>query len=121
MFDDYVFNSVSEIVGKKWRLVVLYILRDCNEMRFSEIRRQLPNCSVKVLSETLKDLESRKMVIRRQYPTIPVKVTYTFNNEYQEIANLLPLIKSSFFRYMISLPEVYRGPNYFFSLRNVKM
>ena len=110
MFDDYVFNTASVVIGKKWRLLVLYILRDCNEMRFSEIRRQVPTCSVKVLSQTLKDLESRKLVIRKQYPTIPVKVTYTFNIDYQEIANLLPLIKSSFFRYMASAPDLYRGP-----------
>lgn len=112
MFDDYVFNSVSEILGKKWRLAVLYILKDCNELRFSEIRRHLPRCSPKVLSETLRDLEKRNLVVRRQYPTIPVKVTYTFNVDNQEIASALPLIKSAFFHYMLRNPELYRGPSY---------
>jgi len=111
MFDEYVFNSISVLVGKKWNLLVLYILRDCNEMRFSEIRREMPQCSVKVLSQTLKELESRKLIIRKQYPTIPVKVTYTFNADYQDIADLLPLLKSCFFRYMLTVPHIYTGPS----------
>lgn len=65
----------NKIFGRKWRIVIVYVLRD-GPMRFSQIKAQLPDCSVKVLSESLSELEEHHVILRKQYNTIPVKVTY---------------------------------------------
>jgi len=75
MFSAYIMNLASDLWGKKWRMVIMYTLRD-GPLRFSQIKAQLPGCSVKVLSEVLKDLEGNHLIIRKQYDGIPVKVTY---------------------------------------------
>lgn len=75
MFSAYIMNLASELWGKKWRTVIIWHLRD-GPLRFSEIKILLSDCSVKVLSEVLKDLEGNQLIIRKQYQGIPVKVTY---------------------------------------------
>jgi len=80
MLAAYLMNLASEMWGKKWRAVVIWHLRQ-GPMRFSELKRKLPDISVKVLSETLKDLEEYELVVRKQYQTIPVKVTYELHED----------------------------------------
>lgn len=82
MLSTYILNAGAEIWGKKWRGAVLWYLRSGEERRFSEIKRELDGCSVKVLSEVLRELEQNYLIIRTQYPTIPVKVTYKVDQQF---------------------------------------
>lgn len=75
MVATYVLNIGAELLGKKWRAVVLFYLNDGSK-RFSELKRLIPGVSVKVLSEVLKEMETNKLITRTQYSTIPVKVLY---------------------------------------------
>jgi DNA-binding HxlR family transcriptional regulator len=75
MLISYILNTGAELVGKKWRAVVIWYLKD-GPKRFSELKRAIPAVSVKVLSEVLKEMEDNELIIRKQYPSIPVKVTY---------------------------------------------
>lgn len=80
MFSAYIMNLASVLWGKKWRTVTIWHLRN-GPLRFSQIKILLPDCSVKVLSEVLKDLEEKHLIIRKQYHSIPVKVTYELHPE----------------------------------------
>lgn len=75
MIVSYVLNLGAELVGKKWRAVIIWHLSS-GPKRFSELKRDINGISVKVLSEVLKEMEENELIIRKQYPTIPVKVTY---------------------------------------------
>lgn len=83
----YVLNVGAEAVGGKWRLSVLYHLKD-GPRRFSEIKRHIPDVSVKVLSQVLKDMEQYNLLVRRQYnETIPVKVTYEIHPDIKDVVS----------------------------------
>jgi DNA-binding HxlR family transcriptional regulator len=75
MYSPFLLNKAKELWGKKWRHPIMYILRN-GPLRFKEIKSELPNCSTKVLAEVLKDMENNHLLIRVQYNTIPLKVTY---------------------------------------------
>jgi DNA-binding HxlR family transcriptional regulator len=75
MFISFVLNLGSELVGKKWRAVVIWHLRN-GALRFSELKRLMSGVSVKVLTEVLKEMCFNELIIRTQFNTIPVKVTY---------------------------------------------
>lgn len=75
MVISYILNKGAELVGKKWRAVVIWHL-STGPLRFSELKRKIPDVSVKVLSEVLQEMEENELIVRTQYPTIPVKVTY---------------------------------------------
>jgi DNA-binding HxlR family transcriptional regulator len=94
MLISFVLNLGAELVGKKWRAVVIWHLKD-GPLRFSQIKKLMPDVSVKVLSEVLKEMETNSLLVRVQYPTIPVKVTYEIHPDATDFveANAVCVIK----------------------------
>jgi DNA-binding HxlR family transcriptional regulator len=45
--------------------------------RFSELRRQIPDITEKMLTQQLRELEADGIVERQVYPTVPSKVEYS--------------------------------------------
>lgn len=102
-------NLGSELWGKKWRIAVLYYLLD-GPKRFSEIKALLPGCSVKVLSEVLDEMSKNYILERKQYSTIPVKVTYEIRPEVMDIANMIPDYKKKLEAYLVTNEGLYKLP-----------
>ena len=71
-------NVVSRF-GDKWSMLVLYQLHvsDTGVLRFNEMRRLMTDCSQKMLSQTLKNLEQSHLVHREVYPEVPPRVEYS--------------------------------------------
>jgi DNA-binding HxlR family transcriptional regulator len=67
--------QVINIVGDKWTLPVLYVLKQGTK-RYSEIQREIPEISKKMLTQTLRRLESDNIVKRKIYPVVPPKTEY---------------------------------------------
>src|SRR6185436_7987781 len=64
-------------VGGKWKTVVLWYLRN-KTMRFSELKRQIPDITEKMLSLQLKSLQEDGLVRREVFPgEIPLRVEYS--------------------------------------------
>jgi DNA-binding HxlR family transcriptional regulator len=68
-------RQMLDIVGDKWTPLVLCILRS-GTIRYSEFQRQIPGISKKMLTQTLRQLESDGIVERTVYPVVPPKVEY---------------------------------------------
>lgn len=104
MVISYILNKGAELVGKKWRAVVIWHLSP-GPLRFSELRRKIPDVSVKVLSEVLQEMEENELIVRTQYPTIPVKVTYQIHPDALDFveANVVCTIKIG--EYILNNPE----------------
>ena len=64
--------------GDKWSMLVLYTINESENgvMRFNELRRHMSDCSQKMLSQTLKNLEQSNLVSRKVYPEVPPRVEY---------------------------------------------
>lgn len=88
MLSAYLLNAGSELWGKKWRNAILFILKD-GPKRFSEIKKEMPDCSVKMLSEALDEMEHDGLIIRKQYDGIPVKVTYELGPDLEPLLDVL--------------------------------
>jgi DNA-binding HxlR family transcriptional regulator len=91
MLNTYLLNQCSTIFGKKWRSAVLFELRE-GPLRFSQVHKRIPGCSVKVLSQTLDELQEQQLIIRKQYSnTIPVRVTYELHPELTHLITIKAL------------------------------
>lgn len=68
-------RQVIDIVSDKWTLPVLYVLKQGTK-RYSEIQREIPGISKKMLTQTLRRLETDKILKRKVYPVVPPKTEY---------------------------------------------
>lgn len=79
---EYLLCPIRQVVsrfGDKWSMLVLYNLHtsETGIVRFNEMRRLMTDCSQKMLSQTLKNLEQCHLVHREVYPEVPPRVEYS--------------------------------------------
>lgn len=70
-------RNVIARFGNKWAFLVILVLNDAKVLRFNELCRQIPDISSRVLSGTLKTLDTDGLISRRIYPVVPPKVEYS--------------------------------------------
>ncbi|WP_440108755.1 winged helix-turn-helix transcriptional regulator [Paenibacillus sp. QZ-Y1] len=64
------------LIGGKWKILVLYHLISHKVKRFNELQRALPNITHRTLTRQLRELEEDNLISRRVYPEVPPKVEY---------------------------------------------
>jgi DNA-binding HxlR family transcriptional regulator len=63
-------------IADKWTLLVIEVLSEGGEMRFTQVKRRVGGVSQKMLTKTLRDLERDGLVTRRVHAVIPPRVDY---------------------------------------------
>lgn len=78
----------QKIIKGKWIIVILWLLKD-KTLRFSEIKRSIPDITQTYLSKQLKSLEADMLVIRKSYNQIPPKVEYSLSDTGKNFISVL--------------------------------
>lgn len=68
-------SSLLQRIGDKWSVLVVETLGQ-GPKRFSELRREIPSVSQRMLTLTLRNLERDGLVDRTVTPSIPPRVDY---------------------------------------------
>ncbi len=68
-------RDVLDRLGDKWTILILIALA-AKGRRFSELSRDVPDISKRMLTQTLRDLERDGLVTRHVFPTKPPSVEY---------------------------------------------
>ncbi len=77
IFPECPIRNVLARIGNKWTLATLYTLdKQGAPMRFRDIAAANPDCSQKMLTQTLRGLEADGLVGRKVYPEMPPRVEY---------------------------------------------
>ena len=77
IFPECPIRNVLARIGNKWTLAALYTLnKEASPMRFRDIAAANPDCSQKMLTQTLRGLEADGLVSRKVYPEMPPRVEY---------------------------------------------
>ncbi|MCE7040709.1 helix-turn-helix domain-containing protein [Dyadobacter sp. CY312] len=69
-------RDALEVLSGKWKLPIIISLMFGNK-RFSQVAKEIPNITDKMLSKELRDLEANCLVKRTVYDSIPVVVEYS--------------------------------------------
>ncbi len=69
-------TDVQDIMGGKWKYLIISTLYFLGKLKFMEIHRQIDKISPKVLSKELKDLEINQLITRKVCDTKPITVDY---------------------------------------------
>ncbi len=78
------YHEAVELVGRRWTGAILQVLMD-GPLRFSEVSQAVPELSDRLLSERMKELESRGIVERRVKPGPPIRVEYSLSKMGREL------------------------------------
>lgn len=78
-----------DIVGGKWRLSIICLLKDGTPMRYNQIRRGIPGITNVMLSQSLKHLEEYGIIHREQYNEVPVRVEYQLTESGKTLLTVL--------------------------------
>ena len=77
--DPRVETLVTELIGRvadKWTMLILEVLIERGELRFTRLSEMVPGISYKMLTQTLRSMEREGLVARTVHPVIPPKVEY---------------------------------------------
>jgi DNA-binding HxlR family transcriptional regulator len=89
-----VFHEGVELIGKRWTGAIIHVLLVAEPLRFSEIAQAVPELSDRLLSERMKELESRGVVARKVVPGSPVRVEYSLTEMGRDLAKSVREIKA---------------------------
>ena len=70
---------VTELIGRvadKWTMLILEVLTERGEVRFTRLSEMVPGISYKMLTQTLRSMEREGLIARTVHPVIPPKVEY---------------------------------------------
>lgn len=82
-------KKVIDIVGGKWKIMILCVIDKDEVVRYGELRRAVYGITNTMLAQSLKEMESDGMVIRKQYDEMPVRVEYTLS---EKAKSLIPIL-----------------------------
>lgn len=88
-FNDSGFSYTLSIIAGKHKMAILYCLMEFDVVRFNELKRYLKNITDKTLSNNLKELESDRLIIRKEFPQIPPKVEYRLSSRGKSLMSVL--------------------------------
>lgn len=74
------FEITMDLIGSKWKPLILWHIGNHQVLRFSELKKLMPNITPKMLTQQLRDLETDDIINRKVYPVVPPKVEYTLTD-----------------------------------------
>lgn len=80
--------TTIELIGGKYKALILWHLSD-GTLRFSELHRRINGATPKMLTQQLRELETKELIHREVYPVVPPRVEYRLTELGR---SLLPLL-----------------------------
>lgn len=90
--DECTVEAALEVVGGKWKLVILRHLLDGTK-RFGELDRALNGITPRMLTRQLRELEADGLVLRTVYPQVPPKVEYSVTDLGESLRTITGLLE----------------------------
>lgn len=85
--------TTISLVGNKWKLLIIRNLMK-RAWRFNELQKSLNGISQKVLTDSLRQLESDGIIYRKDYQTNPPKVEYGMTDLGLKLSKMLDIMAS---------------------------
>ena len=84
-------EAAISVIGGKYKAIILWHLID-GTLRFSELKRFLPQATPKMLTQQLRELEADGIISRKVYPVVPPKTEYSLTEFGQTLTPIITAI-----------------------------
>ena len=82
-------EATLSLIGGKYKCIILYHLAEEGILRFSELRRLIPQATPKMLTQQLRELEAAGIIHRKVYPVVPPKTEYSVTDYGRTLAPIM--------------------------------
>jgi DNA-binding HxlR family transcriptional regulator len=98
---DFIYNNkvyynpvefAMDRIGGAWKMPILWRLQD-RTLRYSELRRDIPHITDKMLTTQLRELEADGLISRTVYAVVPPKVEYNITERGQRVMPVVRMIR----------------------------
>ncbi|HYE12079.1 MAG TPA: helix-turn-helix domain-containing protein [Patescibacteria group bacterium] len=86
------FEIAMDLIGGKWKPIIIWHLGTKGTKRFNELKKLLPQITQKMLTQQLRELESDSLVERKVYPQVPPKVEYSLTDLGKSLMPILSMM-----------------------------
>ncbi len=86
-------KKVIDIVGGKWKIMILCVIDNNEVVRYGELSRSIHGITNTMLANSLKELESDGLIERKQYDEMPVRVEYNLTKKAKSLIPILLQLK----------------------------
>ena len=80
--------TTVQLIGSKWKLLILRNLLQ-RPWRFNELKKSLPGISQKVLTDSLRSMETDGIITRTVYPEVPPRVEYALSDLGEDMRQII--------------------------------
>ena len=86
-------KKVLDMVGGKWKILILCVIDQMEVVRFGELKRSIFGITNTMLSNSLREMEEDGLIVRKQYDEMPVRVEYQLTKKSRSIIPILLELK----------------------------
>lgn len=87
-------NVALEVLSGKWKPIILFHLFHQEDIRFTDLWRNIPRVAKKVLLEHLKQMEADGLIIREERQVFPPEVYYRISEKGKALGPALAALEN---------------------------
>jgi DNA-binding HxlR family transcriptional regulator len=86
-------EQTMDILGGKWKVLILWHLGVSGVCRFGELRRKIPEITQRTLTLQLRELEASGLIHRKVYAEVPPRTEYRQTDPARELSGVYMELK----------------------------
>ena len=98
-------EATLNVIGGKWKGIVLYHLLADGVLRFNELKRRTGDVTQRMLTKQLRELEADGLIFRHVYAEVPPKVEYGLTEKGESLRTILMALKDWGLEYVFTRNE----------------
>lgn len=98
-------TATMSVINGKWKLVILWYLKD-GPQRFTALKKLIPECSLKMFNDNLKELEKGGIIERKVFAEVPPRVEYKISSYGLSLLPIVNVLRNWGVQHLVSNPSL---------------